>query len=216
MSILQYCIDMQTGHWNMYKFNRIARFRGANEEFHCKRVISILVNLRYLRLSCWNIKKICNTFDHDFKIIPLYIMRKVSLERYHFVLYDGALTLKISKMALNPFCDKLFKCKVFWEASTAMIIESAALSITSFISLRYIAECGLSGSNRQAHNLKIWTLASDLPWTPSRVRLPTNRLYSHQARWQMERNWDWILQYELAQERHIFMQYGHIIGMQIN
>ena len=33
-------------------------------------------------------------------------MRKASLERYYFVLYDGALTLKISKMVLNPFCDK--------------------------------------------------------------------------------------------------------------
>ena len=32
-------------------------------------------------------------------------MRKVS-ERYYFVLYDGALTLKMSKMALNSFCDK--------------------------------------------------------------------------------------------------------------
>ena len=33
-------------------------------------------------------------------------MRKVSLERYYFVLYNGALTFKISKMALNPFCDE--------------------------------------------------------------------------------------------------------------
>ena len=33
-------------------------------------------------------------------------MTKVSLERYYFVLYDGALTLKMYKMALNPFCDK--------------------------------------------------------------------------------------------------------------
>ena len=33
-------------------------------------------------------------------------MRKVLLERYYFVLYDGTLTLKMSKMALNPFCDK--------------------------------------------------------------------------------------------------------------
>ena len=32
-------------------------------------------------------------------------MRKVSLERCYFVLYDGALTLNMSKMALNPFCD---------------------------------------------------------------------------------------------------------------
>ena len=42
----------------------------------------------------------------NFKNIPLYIMRKVSLERYYFVLYVGALTLKMSKMTLNPFCDK--------------------------------------------------------------------------------------------------------------
>ena len=34
----------------------------------------------------------CNTFDYNFKNIPLYIMRKVSLERCYFVLYDGALT----------------------------------------------------------------------------------------------------------------------------
>ena len=33
-------------------------------------------------------------------------MSNVSLERYYFVLYDGALTLKMSKMALNAFCDK--------------------------------------------------------------------------------------------------------------
>ena len=52
-------------------------------------------------------KKICsNTFDHNFKSIALYIMRKVSLERYYFLLYDGAPALKMSKMALNPFCDK--------------------------------------------------------------------------------------------------------------
>ena len=34
-------------------------------------------------------------------------MRKVSLERYYFVLYDGALTFKMSKMALKSFCDKI-------------------------------------------------------------------------------------------------------------
>ena len=33
-------------------------------------------------------------------------MSNVSLERYYFVLYDGALTLEMSKMALNAFCDK--------------------------------------------------------------------------------------------------------------
>ena len=48
----------------------------------------------------------CNTFDPNFKNIPLYIMRKVSLERYYYLSYDGTLTLKMSKMALNLFCDK--------------------------------------------------------------------------------------------------------------
>ena len=80
------------------------------KSFIAKRVISILVNWDIWDLSCWkykeNNKKICNTFDHNFKNIPLYIMSNVSLERYYFVLYDGALTLKISKMALNAFCDK--------------------------------------------------------------------------------------------------------------
>ena len=80
------------------------------KSFIAKRVISILVNLRYLRFKLLkykeNNKKICNTFDHNFKNIPLYIMSNVSLERYYFVLYDGALTLKMSKMARNAFCDK--------------------------------------------------------------------------------------------------------------
>ena len=80
------------------------------KSFIAERVNSIWVNLRYLRFKLLkykeNNKKICNTFDHTFKNIPLYITRKVSLERYYSVLYDGALTLKISKMALNSFCDK--------------------------------------------------------------------------------------------------------------
>ena len=43
-------------------------------------------------------------FDHNFKnMFLIYIMRKVSL---YFILYNGALSLKISKMALNSFCDK--------------------------------------------------------------------------------------------------------------
>ena len=80
------------------------------KSFIAKRVIPILVNLRYLRFKLLkykeNNKKISNTFYHNFKNIPLYIMSNVSLERYYFVLYDGALTLKMSKMALNAFCDK--------------------------------------------------------------------------------------------------------------
>ena len=81
------------------------------KSFIAKRINSILVNLRYLRFKLLkykeNNKKICNTFDHNFKNIPLYIMRKVSLERYYFVLYDYySLTSKISKMALKSFCNK--------------------------------------------------------------------------------------------------------------
>ena len=52
------------------------------KSFIAKQVNSILVNLRYLRFKLLkykeNNKKICNTFDHNFKNIPLYIMRKVS------------------------------------------------------------------------------------------------------------------------------------------
>ena len=40
-------------------------------------------------------------------------MSNVSLERYYFVLYDGALTLKMSKMALNAFCDKTLHIYIY-------------------------------------------------------------------------------------------------------
>ena len=94
---------------------------GHMKSFIAQRVIPILVNLRYLRFKLLkykeNYKKICNTFDHNFKNIPLYIMRKVSLGRYCFVLYNGALTLKFQKWRLTRFCDKknssyLFECDV--------------------------------------------------------------------------------------------------------
>ena len=80
------------------------------KSFIAKRVNSILVNWWYLRFKLLkyneNNKKICNTFDHNFKYtsIPLYI-----IERYYFVLYNGVLTLKMSKMELTRFAIKLFK-----------------------------------------------------------------------------------------------------------
>ena len=87
-----------------------SRIKDKIKSFIAKRANSILVNLRYLRFKLLkykeNNKKMCNTFDHNLRNIPLYIMRKVSLERNYFVLYDGALTLEMSKMALNSFCDK--------------------------------------------------------------------------------------------------------------
>ena len=82
------------------------------KSFIAKRLNSILVNLRYLRFKLLkyreNNKKICNTFDHNFKNIPLYIMRKVSLERYYFVLYDCAFLQKFQKWRLSRFAIKLF------------------------------------------------------------------------------------------------------------
>ena len=36
-------------------------------------------------------------------------MRKVSLEMYYFVSYNGGLTVTFSKMALNLFCDKTLR-----------------------------------------------------------------------------------------------------------
>ena len=60
-------------------------------------------------LSCWNIKKI--------KFVILLI---ISLERYYFVLYDGALTLKMLKIVLNPFCNKTSYLKTEWFAWVKM------------------------------------------------------------------------------------------------
>ena len=80
------------------------------KSFIAKCNITILVNLRYLRFKLLNYnennKNICNTFNHNCKNNPLYIMSNVSLERYYFVLSDGALTSEMSKMAFIAFCDK--------------------------------------------------------------------------------------------------------------
>ena len=80
------------------------------KSFIAKRVISIFVNLRCLQLKLLkykeNNKNIYETFDHNFKNIHSCIMSYVSFERQYFVLHDGALTSKMSKMALNQFCDE--------------------------------------------------------------------------------------------------------------
>ena len=72
------------------------------KSFIAKQVKSILINFRYLRLKLLKYKenntKTCDTFDHNFRYIPLCIMSYMSLNRHYFVLYDSALiTLKISK-----------------------------------------------------------------------------------------------------------------------
>ena len=57
-----------------------------------------------IKATLINNKKINDTFDHNFKNIHLCIMSYVSFERQYFILYNGALTLKMSKKAFNPFC----------------------------------------------------------------------------------------------------------------
>ena len=84
------------------------------KSFIAKRVNSILVNLRYLRFKLLkykeNNKKICNTFYHNFKNIPLYIMRKVSLEGIILFHTMVPLLLKFQIWRLTPFAIKLFTC----------------------------------------------------------------------------------------------------------
>ena len=87
------------------------------EEFHfiAKRVISMLVNLRYLRFKLVKyIKKIIRKFIIFLIITSKYTFiynEKGIIRKVLFLLYDGALTLKMSKMALNPFCDETLHIK---------------------------------------------------------------------------------------------------------
>ena len=75
-------------------------------------------------LSYWNKennKKICNTFVHNFKNIPLYIMRKVLLERYYFVLYDGALG---QKWRLTRFAIKTLQIYLYQQNEIKLLINN--------------------------------------------------------------------------------------------
>ena len=60
-------------------------------------------------------------------------MSNVSLERYYFVLYDGALTLKMSKMALlTRFAIKLFIYRNGkWIQDIKMVMEIAVYTYCS-------------------------------------------------------------------------------------
>ena len=50
-------------------------------------------------------RKCSNTFDYNFKNIPLKFEKGI-MRMVYFVLHDGALTLKMPKMALNPLCNE--------------------------------------------------------------------------------------------------------------
>ena len=56
-------------------------------------------------------------------------MSNVSLERYYFVLYDGALTLKMSKWCLTRFAIKLFIYSSFFPLQILYINKNFILKI---------------------------------------------------------------------------------------
>ena len=77
-----------------------------------------------------------------------------------------------------------------------MISESAAQRLANaspadpqIILLHYITECGLSGSNGQAHNFKIWTVASGHALDPKLCLLAHWACSICSVKWHMERNW---------------------------
>ena len=73
-------------------------------------------------------------------------MSNVSLERYYFVLYDGALTLKMSKMALNAFCDKTLHVHVYQTYCIQLHVHVGECNIWVFDSCNihlHVAECNI-------------------------------------------------------------------------
>ena len=102
-----------------------------------KRVISIFVNLRYLKFKLLKYKenkKICNAFDHNFKNIPLYIMSNVSLERYYFVLYDGALILKMLYHCIHIIhVIPIYSCKYVYMYSCKYVVNKLNTNIHKYL-----------------------------------------------------------------------------------
>ena len=83
------------------------------KSFIAKRFKSILVNLRYLRFKLLKYreynKKICDILDHNVRCIMYNELGIIRKALFCIILYGSALTLKMSKMALNPFCDLTFQ-----------------------------------------------------------------------------------------------------------
>ena len=126
------------------------------EEFkiYAKTNISIFINLRYLRFELLknkeNNKKVCDIF-HNFKNIPCYVTRDVSLKRFYFALFDDGLiyTLKTLKLAYIGFAFKLFiYCQVNLnlmftrpQASRILILISIAKHLWILICLTPLQKC---------------------------------------------------------------------------
>ena len=63
-------------------------------------------------------------------------MRKVSLEWFFFFYYyNGALTLKMSKMVLNPFCDKTLHIKEQLQHIFLLLLLCGIVLLLVFINL---------------------------------------------------------------------------------
>ena len=92
----------------MFKPKILPMLFNFDNSFIAKRVISILVNLRFKLLKYKeNNKKMCNTFDDNFKNIPLYYNEKGIIRKVLFCIIRWCPYFKnVKKMALNPFCDK--------------------------------------------------------------------------------------------------------------
>ena len=80
------------------------------KSFIAKRLNSILVNLRYLRFKLLkykeNNKKICNTFDHNFKKIPFIYNEKGIIRKVLFCIIRLCPYFKNFKNGAKSFCDK--------------------------------------------------------------------------------------------------------------
>ena len=89
------------------------------KSFIAKRVISIFVNSRYLQLNLLkykeNNKKICDTFDHNFYIIPLYIWQaRYWLKGIIWYYMMVPLPKFFQKWRLIRFAMKFFVCMYFF------------------------------------------------------------------------------------------------------
>ena len=98
-----------------------------------KRVISFYVNLRYLWLKLLkykeNIKKIYDTFDHNSKNSPLYNKLGI-IQKALFCIIWWCPYFKISKIALNLFCDETLEILLMVCVCVCVILKRRNAMVT--------------------------------------------------------------------------------------
>ena len=75
-------------------------FKFKNRYIHCYQFETLRLKLLKNKEKY---KKICHICHHNFKNIPCYVMKEVSLKWFYFVLFDEGLTLKTLKLAFIGF-----------------------------------------------------------------------------------------------------------------